>query len=327
MRWLKLGPAALIALSVAYWFAMRRDWLPSHPEVLAALVGGALALLLLNASLVAVSLGRKTERPARGGAKLLLLGGLVAVGAGGLANWVLQIRGAIILFEREPVPLGDRHHALELRLGPLAWPQELEMTIALEKLELLPAEGGLFYPRSKLQLLRPGASTPTKLEVDHSQVGGEGRLRFYQGAFGFAPRIVVEKSGAKLFDQPVPFRTLPQGNGALTFSGELAIEREGLQVEGALDISSLDERMKGHPVLRVQVRQGEKGLGHGELTLGHFVELEGGYRVGFAGLGRWSEIDFTRRNYREVVLLGALAAAVGLLGLVATFRRRRSQVS
>ncbi len=68
-------------------------------------------------------------------------------------------------------------------------------------------------------------------------------------------------------------------------------------------------------------REGEV-LGQGSLLPGHFAELEGGYRAGFAGLQMWSEIVISRRNYRGVVLAGVTCSLVGLMvWVVARWRR------
>jgi hypothetical protein len=56
---------------------------------------------------------------------------------------------------------------------------------------------------------------------------------------------------------------------------------------------------------------------------GHFADIDEGYRIGFAGLERWSEIVISRRSYGQVVLAGTGLLVVGaVLWLVAVWRER-----
>ena len=61
------------------------------------------------------------------------------------------------------------------------------------------------------------------------------------------------------------------------------------------------------------MRRDGQVLGAGKLRPGEFADLEGGYRVGFAGLKKWAEIDISRRNYPGPILWGAGVAAAGVL--------------
>jgi len=93
-------------------------------------------------------------------------------------------------------------------------------------------------------------------------------------------------------------------------------------VQGEISLDDLDERMKGHPRLAVRVAKGGRAIGSGELLPGHFADLEDGYRVGFAGLKRWSEIDVSRRSYRGTAVAGLAVAALGaVLWPLAAWRR------
>jgi hypothetical protein len=71
--------------------------------------------------------------------------------------------------------------------------------------------------------------------------------------------------------------------------------------------------MRGHVAVTLEVRKGGALLGTGTLLPGHFADLDQGYRIGFAGMEQWSEIDFSRRNYRGASLAGFVLAALGLL--------------
>ena len=51
--------------------------------------------------------------------------------------------------------------------------------------------------------------------------------------------------------------------------------------------------------------------------------IEEGYRIGFAGLEKWSEVDVSRRTYGGAVLAGAaLALAGAVLWPIAAWRSR-----
>ena len=109
-----------------------------------------------------------------------------------------------------------------------------------------------------------------------------------------------------------------------------AVEDEGLEVWGGIDMSSLDEAFRGHAMLVVAIRRQGRELGQGRLSIGHFAEIEDGYRVGFVGLERWSEIDFSRRNYRRQMRWAFLIFLAGLLTVVvdrlAAWRRSESTI-
>ncbi len=100
------------------------------------------------------------------------------------------------------------------------------------------------------------------------------------------------------------------------------MESEGLEVEGTVDLASLDEAMRGHATLVLALRRQGALIGRGDLLPGHFAPLEDGYRVGFTDLERWSGIGIARRDYSKVVLVGAAVALLGtLVWLAARWRR------
>ena len=81
-----------------------------------------------------------------------------------------------------------------------------------------------------------------------------------------------------------------------------------LEVRGSVD---LREGLSGVARLAVALPREGTLLGRGVLSPGHFAELNDSYRVGFAGLRKWSEIDVSRRHYGNIVLLGGGLALLG----------------
>lgn len=275
-----------------------------------AVIAGALVLLLVIDAV----------RAFRGGAfpAALALAGVAAIFGGGLANWLFSLQGFVILTEADAIPLQATAHLQELEAGPLSDPEELAAMLQLEKLELRPAAGG-FVPASVLRVLR--SEDNAKLTLTPADAGRVGTLRFHQGAFGFAPRIVITKDDRTVFDRQVPFATNVHDERKLGFSGTFTIARERLLVRSAIDLSSLDDRMRGHATLGVSVSKDGRELGRGELKPGHFADLADGYRIGYAGMKRWSEIDIARRNYPEPMLAGLFLIVWG--GVAAALRRLR----
>ena len=94
-------------------------------------------------------------------------------------------------------------------------------------------------------------------------------------------------------------------------------------MEGSVDLATLDAAMKGHATLVLSVRREGAAIGRGKLLPGHFADLEQGYRLGFAGLQKWSEVDVSRRTYGSAVLAGAALALGGVvLWPIAAWRSR-----
>jgi hypothetical protein len=145
---------------------------------------------------------------------------------------------------------------------------------------------------------------------------------FRQGAFGFAPRVVVLQGDRVALDEDVPFRTVREGPQGIAFVRDFEIEKEKLTVRAVLTLEDLNDEMKGHPRLEMRVERDGKPFAVGTLKPGEFAAAPEDYRLGFAGLKRWSEIDFSRRTYDLPVriALGVMVAGL-LLWPVAAWRR------
>ncbi len=297
-----------------------------HPHIVLAVLMTTVILLfvarLVQLAILALT-GRKRSLSA--GAGMVLAAGIALAVAGGLANWLFGLQGYVILAEQEKAQLRDGAELQVFDPGPLADIEEIGVLVGLEELELVPREGDTFLPVSRITVWR-GHEQPALLEITPSTNGAAGPLRFYQGAFGFAPRIVILRSGETeetVFDQVVPFLTERSGPDGIRFSGSFAKEDQDLRVEGTIRLDSLDENLRGHATLDLTVSSSAKLLGSGSLLPGHFAELDEGYRIGFADLKMWSEIVVSRRSYGPAVLTGTfLALFGGILMQAARWRRR-----
>ena len=311
----------LLGYAIIYFAAFKTGLIPVRPEVFAALIAVLVICLLVEFVYSLQTLMRKRIKPFSGIARLLLVSGLLLTFSAGMMNWLLSLQGAVILSELEAIPLSRTAHLQEFEAGPLSNVDEMQMTLQLEKLILRPGGGGTFTPFSRLRFLRAD-KPPVILEVAPGKSAGVGTLYFHQGAFGFAPRIVVLKEGKAVFDQVVPFLTERSSEAGVTFEGDFTIEKEGLKVKGAVSLDSLDEQMRGHAKLPLLVTRGETVLGNGDLVPGYFADLKEGYRIGFAGLKKWSEIDISRKNYPLPIFAGAGMMLIGAILLpVALWRK------
>ena len=324
-RRLRIIQAALLGFAVADLVAQRQQWLPPHPALLAALVGLLLLLLVVDVAWQVADLARRRAPLLRGAAGLTWRAGLLLALGAGTAHWLYALQAFVVLSEGDAVPIGNTSHLQEFDAGPLARPEDFNVVLQLERVELVARGPFSYQPRSWLLVSR-GHAPPQRVSVEPGQAAYAGPLRLQQGAFGFSPRIVLTKDGETVFDQVVPFTTSKEGGGALSFGGDFTVEKHRLRVTGTVDLANLDEEMKGHATLALVVTQDGAPLGRGELKLGHFAELEKGYRVGFTGLKRWAEIDLSRRMSQvpmrvggALLLLGALASA----GLALWARRGR----
>ncbi len=303
-------PWILLAVAAGDWL-LAKNRLAGHPPwVLAVLAVAALAAFVARLAAVASALWRRRRRPGSGAAEIVLLSGVVAALAAGTANWLFSLQGFLVLHEGEAVPLHRGAHLQEFVTGPLSRLAEMDVALALREVELEPAGAGFFYPHSTLEVRR-GEAQPKVLEISPAKSAAAGTLRFHQGAFGFAPRIVILRDGEQVFDRVVPFTSERRGPSGIVFAGRFTIAAESLAVDGQVDLASLDEGMRGHATLHLEVRREDALLGRGSLLPGHFADMAQGYRVGFAGLEKWSEIDVSRRHYGEVVLAGAALAIAG----------------
>lgn len=300
-----------VALSACLLLSFRASILAVRPALLASIVSVSALLAIVT---LALALRARSAVP------ILLASGLLLVLGGGLANWLLSLQGVVILNELEGVPLAGGSHLQEFEYGPLSRPSELNLTLQLEELRLDPVSEG-FVAVSRLRLIENGRG-PHIVEVARNRSASYRTLRFHQGAFGFAPRIVITRDGEAVFDRHVPFTTRGRDGRSLSFEGAFDVAKEQLSVRAAVDLESLDDRLRGHPRLGLAVDHDGKRAGSGELTMGHFARLSDGYAIGFAGLKRWSEIDVSRRNYPQPMYAGAGLICTGLLLWPFTRRRR-----
>ncbi len=297
-------------LSLVVLVGMRRGVLPSNPTLFAALA--AIVLLITLIVLAAAIRGRSI-------AMMLFSVGLLLVYGGGMANYLFSLQGYTILSELEAIRLAEGRELQQFDAGPLSNVEEMDVTLQLEKVALIRSGNG-FVPQTRLRIIRKG-QTANVVTLGESKGATDGTLRFMQGAFGFAPRIVITRDGQAIFDRTIPFTTRRVAGDRVSFEETFAIGSENMTVRGALDLASLDDELRGHARLGVVVTRAGQELGRGELTMGHFAQLRDGSYIGYAGLKRWAEIDVNRRNYRGPVVAGAVLVA--LSALVAPFTRRR----
>lgn len=319
MKVLRVTLAVLLAAFVVYGVAFKLGYLPAWPPLLVALA----ALILVAASVLLVATLAawiRTGEPLRHLAGVLLYGGVLLVLGGGMANWLLSLQGFVILTEGTAMPLSMTSHLQAFEGGPLSNVYEMDMTLELAELELVAGGSGRPVPQSRIRVSRSGEPL-LAAELEPGQSAEAGTLHFHQGAFGYAPRIVVLKDGEEMLDEVVPFTTERQGPEGLSFLGEILIRAEELRIEGQVDLTSLDEALQGHPRLQLRVERRGELIGRGSLLPGHFADIEDGYRVGFAGLEKWSEIDISRRNYPQVMLAGLASILAG--GVLAAAVRKR----
>jgi len=302
--------AGLLVLALALGIvAFRRGWWAPPGGVAAA--GALLALALLAELAFAVrDLAEAPGRAARLGWALLVLGLFLSM-AGGAANWARSIKAFVLLVEGQEVSLDETARLPGFTAGPLLDRDELAVRLRLVKVQLRGAPGGSYVPEGEIVVTdRDGTRAVT---VGPDRPVSISALRISEGAFGFAPRIVVQRNGATVLDEVVPFQSSVGEGRAVSFQGALTIASESLALEGEVDLSGLDEKMKGHPRLVITVRKDGRSIGEGQLLPGHFAELAEGYRIGFAGLDRWIELDVRRRTYRGVMLAGYATALAGLV--------------
>lgn len=309
---LLIGAVALAAaVSIVVLVAMRIGVIPSSPRLFAAAAAG----VLLLAAIALLAALRKRSLPAA-----LFAAGLLLVYGGGMANYLFSLQGYTILTEFEAIRLADGKALQAFDAGPLSNVREMELTLQLEQLALIAAGDG-FIPQSRIRLVRKG--TPAHV-VDVSQNRGatDGTLRFVQGAFGFAPRIVVTRNGETVFDRYIPFTTSRVGIDGVSFSETFEIGSERMTVSGAIDLGALDPAMQGHARIGLAVSRDGRPLGRGELSMGHFAKLADGTYIGYAGLKRWSEIDISRRNYPQPIFAGGALLVLSVVAWPFTRRNR-----
>jgi hypothetical protein len=310
------GVAFVIAASRAGIFPLRSDVV----ALLGTICGVAAAAW---AALASVRLVQEREgRIARGG-EILALAGVAVVAAAGLANWALDFRGLLLLTEGEELPLANLRHYRAVAAGPLGNPGPGDAVVRLQRVELVRAPAGL-APRSRL-FFTPRRGEPFReLVVEQARAARAGALTLHQGAFGFVPRVVVQREGQTIHDAYVPMGARRDAARGVSHEGTLTLE-DGVVLTFAIDLSQLDEEMKGHPVLGVELRRGQEILGRGELLPGHGATMRDGWHVGFGGLKRWSEIDVSRGSFRGTALAGMVIAVVGAAVWIGARVRRRGR--
>lgn len=322
-RALQLAGLALVALAAADLVAQRQGWLPPHAALLGLLFVVLLAVVATESVWLGVELVRRRAEPRRAVPGLIWRLGAVVALVAGTSHWLLSIQSFLVLSEGDVVPVGARSHLQEVHAGPLARWVDLAVALQLDRVELVPRGPSQYEPRSHVTIVREGAPV-ARAAVEVGEPAFAGPLRLQQGAFGFSPRIVIERAGRLTFDEHVPFTTSLAGAGGLSFGGDFTSAQDDLRVTGTVDIAELSEKMKGHVKLALQVTRGGAPLGQGQLGLGQFAELGDGYRIGFAGLKRWAELDLSRTHSRLPMAVGAALFALGLVasGAAALLARR-----
>lgn len=318
-----LCSAALLALEVAGIAAYKLGLRAAPGPRALAVTAGLLAISLLAAAIEASVRTARGPRRLSAVAEAIAAAGMLAVVAGGLANWTRGLQGFVLLSEREPVRLLRTEDLADFEAGPLADRRELDVTIALARLELVPAAGGAgFAARSRVRVL-DATGIEAGMEIAPGRAARHGTLVFRQGAFGFSPHIVVAGARGTVLDAFVPFRTIREGPDGIAFLGDLEVSAERLRIRAAVTLADLNDDMKGHPQLELSVEHDGRAIGSGTLSPGEFADLKEGYRIGFAGLRRWAEIDFSRRTYPIPILAGLAAFLLGLgTAVVARWRGR-----
>jgi hypothetical protein len=322
VRVARLAALLLVAAFAAALAATRSGLLEPRPARLAALGGAVLVAAVGVAALALAGLARRREGRAALAAEAVLFAGLAVTAAAGLANWAFAIQGLVVLTEGEAIPLARGAHLQELSVGPLARLSEVDGVLRLVEVELEPVRGGGFVPRSRLEVMGAGEAVQ-ELRVTPSRAAGAGALVLHQGAFGFAPRLVLQKDGITLLDRTVPFTSRREGPRGVAFEAELELASEGVQVVAAVDLTGLDEEMKGHPVLAVELRRGGEVLGQGRLLPGHGATMRDGWHFGYGGMKMWSEIDIRRGSSRLPALAGCALVVLGGVAWPVLRRRRR----
>ncbi|MBI5509405.1 MAG: hypothetical protein HY903_11695 [Deltaproteobacteria bacterium] len=317
----RAGLGAGLLGSVVYWTAFKWGLAEPRPPVFAALAIGVVVLAVVETAFRAVGAVRGRGRRLREASCAVVWAGLVVVGAGGVANWLFSLQGAVILTEEQTVQLSVSEHLQAFDPGPMSNVDDMRMRLTLTAVELQRTGPESFVPVSSLVVSRAGGGDVV-LVTRPGVAGQVASLRFYQGAFGFAPRLVILKDDRTIFDEVVAFTTERRGPEGVAFEGRLSLEKERLTVAGAVSLASLDEQLRGHATLGLEMKRDGQSLGSGELLPGHFADLQDGYRVGFAGLKKWSEIDISRRSYPVPIAAGLGMMVMGsALWLLAVWRK------
>jgi hypothetical protein len=312
---------AASAVGMAVLIAVARKSTEAPPSWVAAAIAAAAACAAAVGLVLAVRTMRARDGHAwqAAGEALAMLGLLVLVGAG-LSNWLLEYRGLLLLQEGDAVVLGPESHLRDLTVGPLGRLTQPSGLLQLDRVRLLPAEAG-FVAESSLRY----TDDDGKARDVMIRTGGPARVgpvTLHQGAFGFVARIVVQHQGTTLFDRWVPIESKVDERRAIAFDAKLDVGQAGVTLAVAVGLDHLDEAMKGHPVLGVELRKGDEVLGAGELLPGHGATMTDGWHVGFGGLKRWSELDLSRESFPRTALGGIALTLAGTMVFAAARWRR-----
>lgn len=308
---LRAAVAVMALAFVAYLGAVKRGFVGPRPEFLGGVATIVLVLGVAWTGAAALAARRGPRRVAAIG-EALLAAGISLVAAGGLANWAFGMQGLVVLFERQPHAVHGPADLEAFSGGPLADAGALDFTLALARLRFAPAGKDGFKALSELKLLdATGEERALSVQVGRAAVHRD--LVLHQGAFGFSPHLVVAAGGQKVFDEFVPFRTVVDGRGGVGFVGDLEVPAAKLAIRGRITLEDLDDEMRGHPTLELELREGEGPVQGITLKPGEVADLGRRVRVGFTGLSRWAEIDLSHRTYPVPILAGAALFVIGAL--------------
>jgi hypothetical protein len=308
---LHTGLVGLAAGGIVLLLSFKLGRLTPRPALLAGLMVAFSAGLVAELALILADLLRRRHGAVRSAGASSLVVGLLLVVGGGTANWLFALQGFVIINEGEKVSLDGGSQLQSFSSGPLGDPSELELQLGLERLQFEDDEAGRFVPVAQIWLQRQDHQE-RRVELAKGQGLAEGPLVVALGAFGYSPRILLKRGDEILFDRQVPFMTRREGADQLRFLGSFQVREQGLRARGEVRLSTENPKVLGHPVLALEVFDGERSLGSGELQLGHSTELEGGVGILFAGLPKWVELVVHRRNYQQHMFVGAVLFVAGL---------------
>ena len=213
---------------------------------------------------------------------------------------------------------GGRRAPPETGVGPLARLEELRGRCASRSCRLAPAPRG-FSPSHGRGAGRGGPSSAVTLTPGAS--ASLGTLRLPQGAFGFAPRLVVLRDGRTDLDRTCRSDRASGRRGTAFTATWTSHPRRPSPAKWT---SSARRAMRGHPTLGCAVRKGGTGDRPRRAAAGRVRRPGGGYRMGFAGCGV-GEIDVVAASDRLGPCRptsGGGARGAGLGGAALAARRR-----
>ncbi len=317
-RLLALGGAASFAAMLA---ATKAGRIESRSGLLGAV---AVSVFMGSAASLAGTLSAwgAPEGRWRRRAEAAIFAGLLLASGTGLVRVALDFSGVVVLTEGEAIDMEAGRGLQAFDAGPMARPRILSGQLVLARLKLRPDPRLGTAATSLLERVAADGRRES-FEVATGRGASVGGLAFQQGAFGFAPRLVVRKGDLTVVDRTVYFTSrVSPVDGGVVFEGELEVPGGGPRVIAGIDLSELDDAMRGHPVLVAEVRQGDEVLGGGRLLPGHGATMKGGWHLGFAGVKMWSEVDVHRAGTNLPLIAGLVLGVLGmLLWPIAAWRR------